>query len=161
MIGYAGHVLSGRLLRTLALLSPFALALTLTGCLASTSQTPKTPDGLTCAQRLQGGMWKFTGFRPDQPLPPNAASALERLHGSLRVGYDGQQALTTGPGLYHLQPYRVYDDDGLQCRIEAPDDTGRVSSSFVRFSDANHLEVLDQRSQVPGRSTMERVPVGQ
>lgn len=140
----------------------FALCLVLVaGCVpSSTPTTPRSPDGMTCGQRLVGGTWKFTGFTPDRPLDPQAARALEQLHGTLRLGFDGQQALTTGPGLYHLGPYQVADDDGMSCRLLAPDDARVVTETRVRFVDPNHLEVTDPRSAVPGRSTMERVPVG-
>jgi hypothetical protein len=133
------------------------LGLGIAAC-SSTPARPKTPDGLSCGQRLVGGSWRFAGFTPDRPLPQASAANLEKLHGSLRLGFDGQKALTTGPGLYHLGPYQVADDDGMSCRIVAPDDGGVVTETNVRFLDANHLEVVDRRSAVPGRATLERVP---
>jgi hypothetical protein len=150
-------------LRVAAVLACFLAPLA--GCnwpSGSTSQTARrSPDGLTCAQRLVGGSWRFTGFAPDRPLDPGPAQALERLHGSLRLSFNGQQALTTGPALYHVGPYQIADDDGISCRIIAPDDSGVVSETLVRFLDSPHkIEVLDRRSAVPGRSTMERVPQG-
>ena len=143
------------MLRVAALVLVVAAA---AGCISSSSAKPKTPDGLGCGQRLVGGMWRFTGFFPDQPIDENTRAALERLHGTLRLGFDGQRALTTGPGLYHLGPYQIANDDGMSCRIVAPDDQGIVTTTDVHFLDANHLEVLDRRSAVTGRSTMERVP---
>jgi len=140
-------------LRVLALLAPLAL---LAGC-PSPSPRTQSPDGLTCGQRLVGGSWRFTGFQPDQPLNPQDAASLERLHGSLRLSFDGQNAVTTGPGLQHVGPYRVESDDGVSCRVVAPDDTGVVSETFIRFLGSPHrIEVIDRRSSIPGRSTMER-----
>lgn len=116
---------------------------------------------MTCGQRLVGGAWRFTGFQPDQPLDAQSSAALERLHGSLRLSFDGQRAVTTGPGLQHVGPYRVESDDGVSCRVIAPDDAGVVSETFIRFVGSPHrIEVIDRRSSVPGRSTMERVPLG-
>lgn len=119
------------------------------------------PDGKTCGERLIGGAWRFTGFTPAMQLDPQASSALEQVHGSLRVSFDGQRALTTGPGLYHVGPYQIDGDDGTSCRIVAPDDNGIVTDRSVRFLDQNNVEIFDQRSAVPGRSTMQRVPFGQ
>jgi len=144
-------------------LRPLVLALVLLGCSSgsSTPPRPQTPDGLTCAQRLVGGSWRFTGFQPDQPLDPQSASSLERLHGTLRLSFDGQNALTTGSGIQHTGPYRVDSDDGMACRVTAPDDTGVVSETFIRFIGSPHrIEVVDRRSAVPGRATMERGPAG-
>lgn len=136
-------------------------ALPLACSTSSSSARPGTPDGMTCGQRLVGGSWRFTGFQPEQPLDAQSAAALERLHGSLRLSFDGRNAVTTGPGLQHVGPYRIESDDGVSCRILAPDDTGVVSETYVRFVGSPHrIEVIDRRSAVPGRSTMERGPVG-
>lgn len=144
-------------LRALALLAPMVL---LPGCPSSPART-QSPDGMTCGQRLVGGAWRFTAFQPDQPLNAQDAASLERLHGSLRLSFDGRNAVTTGPGLQHVGPYRVESDDGVSCRIIAPDDTGTVSETFIRFLGTPHrIEVLDRRSSIPGRSTMERVAPG-
>lgn len=126
----------------------------------SSASGPRGPDGLSCGQRLIGGAWRFTAFYPDQPLAPGANQALQQLHSSLRLQFDGKSALTTGPGLNHLGPYQILDDDGVHCRISGPDDSGVVTDTWVRFLDGAHIEVLDRRSAVPGRSTMERVPTG-
>lgn len=97
------------------------------------------------------------GFTPDRPLPPQNSQELARLHGAVRLRFDGQRAITSGPGLEHIGPYQVYADDGASCRVSAPDDTGVVTETYVRFLDQNHIEVLDRRSGVPGRATLERV----
>ncbi len=117
-----------------------------------------TPPGGSCAQGLVGGSWRFVGFTPDQPLPPQNAQELARLHGAVSLRFDGARAVTTGPGLQHIGPYQVYADDGASCRVSAPDDTGVVTETQVRFLDANHIEVVDRRSGVPGRATLQRVP---
>ncbi|HEU4410541.1 MAG TPA: hypothetical protein VFS43_35125 [Polyangiaceae bacterium] len=114
------------------------------------------PPGGSCGQRLVGGSWRFVGFVPDRPLPPPNAQELARLHGAVRLRFDGSRAITTGPGLEHIGPYQVYADDGASCRISAPDDSGIVTETHVRFLDPNHIEVVDQRSGVPGRATLER-----
>ncbi|MCS6899676.1 MAG: hypothetical protein RMJ98_08480 [Myxococcales bacterium] len=133
-----------------------AFVVWLAGCLSAPPRN-QSPDGLSCGQRLIGGSWRLTGFQPDQPLSPQDAASLERLHGSLRLSFDGQNAITTGPGLHHVGPYRVESDDGVSCRIVAPDDTGVVSETFIRFLGSPHrIEVIDRRSAIPGRSTMER-----
>jgi hypothetical protein len=119
--------------------------------------TAPPPQG-SCAQRLVGGSWRFVGFTPNQPLPPQNAQELARLHGAVRLYFDGARAVTTGPGLQHIGPYQVYADDGASCRVSAPDDAGVVTETQVRFLDPNHIEVVDQRSGVPGRATLERVP---
>jgi hypothetical protein len=148
------------LLFALFLLAVLA-SLVAAGCASSTPAAgPLSPDGKSCGQRLIGGAWRFVGFAPDQALNPEAAQALERLHGSLRLQYDGKNALTTGPGLNHLGPYQIVDDDGLNCRLRAPDDNGVVTETSIRFLDANHVEITDKRSSVPGRSQMERVQAG-
>ena len=116
------------------------------------------PPGGSCGQRLVGGSWRFVGFVPDRPLPPQSAQELARLHGAVRLRFDGARAITTGPGLEHIGPYQVYADDGASCRVSAPDDYGVPSETHVRFLDPNHIEVVDQRSGVPGRATLERVP---
>lgn len=116
---------------------------------------------MTCGQRLVGGAWRFTGFQPDQPMDPQASSALAQFHGSLRLSFDGQNARTTGSGLQHVGPYRVESDDGISCRVIAPDDTGVVSETQIRFlGSPNLIEVIDRRGPVTGRSTMERVSPG-
>ena len=133
------------------------LGLLAAGCLTPQASQPRATDGLSCGQRLVGGSWHFTGFVPVQPLDPQAKAALERLHGSLQLSFDGHQALTTGPGIYHVGPYDIINDDGVSCVIRAPDDYKNVADTPVRFVDTHHLQVLDQRSAVPGTSTLERV----
>jgi hypothetical protein len=81
---------------------------------------------------------------------------LQSLQASLRLVFDGQMATTTGPGVQSGSPYRVDQDDGTSCRISAPDTTGAVSEKLVRFTDPNHMEVLDRQSATPGRAAMER-----
>lgn len=123
--------------------------------LNATSPTAGSPDGLSCGQRLVGG-WIVTGFTPDQPLSPQAAQSLQALHQSLRITFDGQRAITTAPGLHHVGPYRIDNDGALDCVVSAPDDSGAVGSTLVHFTDANHYQVTERNSAVPGRSTMER-----
>jgi hypothetical protein len=135
----------------------------LAGCPSSGGAPPRvqSPDGMTCAQRLVGGAWRFTGFQPDQPLDAQSAATLEQLHGSIRLMFDGQRATTTIQGAPHVGPYQVDSDDGISCRVIAPDDTGVVSETYVRFvGSPNRIEVIDRRGAVPGRSTMERGPLG-
>jgi hypothetical protein len=147
---------------------PFRLATSLALLLAALSpacsrggqagaNAPPTAAG-SCGQRLVGGSWRFVGFTPDRPLPPANAQELARLHGAVNLRFDGARAVTTGPGLQHIGPYQVYADDGTSCRVSAPDDAGVVTETYVRFLDPNHIEVLDRRSGVPGRATLERVP---
>lgn len=143
-----------RLARPLSLLI-FAL---LGACVPSSQgSTPKTPDGKSCATRLVGE-WRFVGFVPDPPIPEDVRQSIERLHGGLRVGFDGQRTFTTGPGLSQASPYQVQNDDGLSCRLLSPDEQGAVSETWVRFLDANHLELLDRRpaSAAPGTARLER-----
>ena len=147
----------------LALLAALSAGL-LTGC-PSSSGTPArqaTPDGMSCGQRLIGGAWRFTGFTPDQPLDAASAASLASLHGTMRLRFDGQSAFTTGAGIQQASPYRIESDDGMSCRVIAPDPTGAPVETFVRFTTSpNNIEVIDRRpTTIPGRSTMERVPVG-
>jgi hypothetical protein len=149
-----------RAIRTLGVATLLASAAAI-GCLPpSGSANASSPDGMTCGQRLVGGMWRFTGFTPNAPLDPQTRAAIEQLHGTLRLGFDGQRALVTGPGLYHVGAYQLASDGPIECVISAPDDRGVVTTTSVRFLDGNHLQVNDQRSAVPGVSTMERVPNG-
>lgn len=121
-----------------------------------------TPDGMSCGQRLVGGAWRFTGFNPDQPLDAATSASLASFHGSVRLRFDGQSATTTGAGIQQVSPYRIESDDGMSCRVIAPDPNGGPAETFVRFTTSgNHIEVIDRRpASIPGRSTMERVPVG-
>lgn len=129
-----------------------------TGCYGSSqSARPKTPDGRTCAERLVGE-WKFIGFVPDPPIPLDVQQSIERLHGGLRIAFDGQRTFTNGPGISHAAPYQVQNDDGLACRVLSPDEQGAVSETWVRFLDPNHAELLDRRpaSAAQGKATVER-----
>ena len=148
-------------LARLALLASLAL---LAGCPSSSSPTPRaaTPDGLSCGQRLVGGAWRFTGFTPDQPLDATTTANLARLHGTVRLQFDGSTSYTTGAGIQQASPYRIDSDDGMSCRVLAPDPTGATVETYVRFTTSpNTIEVIDRRpTSIPGRSTMERVPVG-
>ncbi len=121
------------------------------------SEGPKTPDGKTCATRLVGE-WRFIGFVPNPPIPDDVKQSIERLHGGLRVGFDGQRTYTTGPGISQASPYQVQRDDGLSCQLLSPDEGGAISETWVRFLDANHLELLDRRpaSAAQGTATLER-----
>lgn len=128
------------------------------GCYPSSqTATPRTPDGKTCAARLVGE-WRFIGFTPSPPIPDDVKQSIERLHGGLRVGFDGQRTFTTGPGISHAAPYQVQGDDGLSCRVVSPDEVGAISETWVRFLDPNHLELLDRRpaSAAQGTATLER-----
>ena len=124
---------------------------------SSQTATPKTPDGKTCATRLVGE-WKFIGFVPDPPIPPDVQQSIERLHGGLRIGFDGQRTFTSGPGISHAAPYQVQNDDGLACQLLSPDEQGVISETWIRFLDPNHAELLDRRpaSAAQGKATLER-----
>lgn len=117
---------------------------------------------MTCGQRLVGGAWRFTGFTPDQPLDATTTANLARMHGTVRLQFDGQTSYTTGAGVQQALPYRVETDDGISCRVLAADPTGGTGETYVRFvGSPNTIEVIDRRpASIPGRSTMERVPVG-
>jgi hypothetical protein len=128
------------------------------GC-DSTSGRPggaNSPDGHTCGQRLVGGSWKIVEFQPEQPMDPTSASTLRELHSSLRITFDGSLATTTGQGVNHTGPYQTANDDGLRCRITAPDSAGVVTFTDIRFLDPHHYEVIDKRSAVPSRAVWER-----
>jgi len=81
---------------------------------------------------------------------------LAQLHSTVRVRFDGRQALTTGSGIYHSGPYQVIADNGVACRISGPDENGFVTETSVRFLDANHLEVVDHRTTLAGTAVLER-----
>ena len=86
---------------------------------------------------------------------------IEAVHGQIRLGFDGQNAFTTGAGISNVGPYRIDADSAMTCKVVAPDGTGLVTETDIRFLDPNSIEVIDRRSQTPGRSTMIRVPQGQ
>ena len=130
------------------------------GCDLGSPPSPKVPrgaDGRTCAERLVGS-WRVVGFTPET-LPTAAQQAqLQTVQSSLRLSFDGKMATTSGPGVQSGSPYRVDSDDGIGCRVTAPDTTGALSEKLVRFPDPNHMEVIDKQSATPGRATLERLP---
>ncbi len=147
---------------SLTLAVGLSLTVLLSGCPSSSPRAEEpAPDGLSCGRRLVGGMWRFTGFTPFAATDPAVLQDIAAVHGALRLGFDGQTALTEAPGVRHVGPYRIDRDGPYACSVVAPDDTGFVSQTDVRFLDANTIEVVDQRSQTPGRAVMVRVPVGQ
>ncbi|MFO0660377.1 MAG: hypothetical protein U0165_11190 [Polyangiaceae bacterium] len=126
------------------------------------SNTPASlQDGLSCGQRLVGGAWRFTGFNPNTPTDPQRSQAITALQQSIRLTFDGQTTRTTGTNVSAVNPYSITSDDGVSCKVVAADPQGIRSETQIRFLDPYHIEVLDEQSQMPGRSSMERVPVGQ
>jgi hypothetical protein len=143
---------------TLACSLLFGMTFAASGCELGNSPTPNVPrgaDGKTCAERLVGA-WHMIGFTPDVPPDATTAKNLQSVQSQVRLVFDGQMATTTGPGIQSGSPYRVDSDDGVSCRVLAPDTTGAVSEKLVRFPDPGHLEVLDRQSAVPGRGSWER-----
>ena len=137
---------------------PLLLCLTgLIGCVqqGQSGSSGVGPDGMTCRQRLIGA-WRYTGFAPYSPLPPANQQAIESLHRSIRLTFDGQVARTTGNNVNATNPYNVTADDGMNCKVIATDPNGVPSESAIRFVDPNHIEVNDTQSSNPGRATLER-----
>lgn len=126
------------------------------------SNTPASlQDGMTCGQRLVGGAWRFTGFSPAVQVDPQRGQAITALQQSIRLVFDGQTTRTTGTNVSATNPYQITSDDGVSCHVIAADPQGIRSETQVRFVDPYHIEVIDEQSQIPGKSTMERVPLGQ